>query len=166
MHVAALFRCSLWDGKARERRFPTATCRTLHAQRATSRCRSARECDKLTVPHSRLGAWLSGRAPPSHGGGQWFESTSAHQPTLACIPARAPAGKPSFAHRNRERARISRERSTDKPRLSRRSASARRRTSSNPYHRQPNRDLACTRSGREFSDLLSRVRIAIDGSAE
>ena len=26
-----------------------------------------------------LGAWLSGRAPPSHGGGQWFESTSAHQ---------------------------------------------------------------------------------------
>jgi hypothetical protein len=28
----------------------------------------------------RLGAWLSGRASPSHGGGQWFESTSAHQP--------------------------------------------------------------------------------------
>jgi hypothetical protein len=26
-----------------------------------------------------LGAWLSGRASPSHGGGQWFESTSAHQ---------------------------------------------------------------------------------------
>ncbi len=23
-------------------------------------------------------AWLSGRAPPSHGGGRWFESTSAH----------------------------------------------------------------------------------------
>ena len=35
-----------------------------------------------------MGAWLSGRASPSHGGGQWFESTSAHQPTLAELPRR------------------------------------------------------------------------------
>jgi hypothetical protein len=33
-----------------------------------------------------LGAWLSGRASPSHGGGQWFESTSAHQPALPTSP--------------------------------------------------------------------------------
>ena len=36
---------------------------------------------------SIVGAWLSGRASPSHGGGQWFESTSAHYPNaLASFP--------------------------------------------------------------------------------
>ncbi len=35
---------------------------------------------KLGVLHGS-GAWLSGRASPSHGGGQWFESISAHHQT-------------------------------------------------------------------------------------
>ena len=34
---------------------------------------------RLIVFSSELGAWLSGRASPSHGGGRWFDSSSAHQ---------------------------------------------------------------------------------------
>jgi hypothetical protein len=51
----------------------------------------------ISVSNPGLGAWLSGRASPSHGGGQWFESTSAHQPSLACIHRRATVGKPTSA---------------------------------------------------------------------
>ena len=48
---------------------------------------------RLGVSSSGLGAWLSGRASPSHGGGRWFDSSSAHQPSLAnagegCPPKR------------------------------------------------------------------------------
>ena len=43
----------------------------------------------------RLGAWLSGRASPSHGGGQWFESTSAHQPSLAGFASELRLGEPA-----------------------------------------------------------------------
>ncbi len=44
-----------------------------------------------------MGAWLSGRAPPSHGGGQWFESTSAHhsKPENTGSYADGPNGGPS-----------------------------------------------------------------------
>ena len=45
----------------------------------------------------QLGAWLSGRASPSHGGGQWFESTSAHQlltNRLQRVPAHLSRGGP------------------------------------------------------------------------
>ena len=50
-----------------------------------------------------MGAWLSGRAPPSHGGGQWFESTSAHhsKPMNTRVSDCRPAGGPS-GHRRRE----------------------------------------------------------------
>ena len=37
----------------------------------------AERCARLEL---RLGAWLSGRASPSHGGGHWFESSTAHHP--------------------------------------------------------------------------------------
>ena len=30
--------------------------------------------------HLSVRSWLSGRAPPSHGGGHWFESSTAHHP--------------------------------------------------------------------------------------
>ena len=70
-------------------------------QRADTRA-AATECafcgpvyryGRLVISSSGLGAWLSGRASPSHGGGRWFDSSSAHQPSLAnagegCPPKR------------------------------------------------------------------------------
>ena len=44
---------------------------------------------ELNCGFPSTGAWLSGRAPPSHGGGQWFESTSAHHSTRRQAPARS-----------------------------------------------------------------------------
>ena len=49
------------------------------------RCRGAAAWLHYQLP--QLGAWLSGRASPSHGGGQWFESTSAHQLSQSTVTA-------------------------------------------------------------------------------